>query len=703
MSGSLISRGKTVEDAIDQGLKILKSSIENVEVEILDNGNKGILLLGARDAKVRLTTINYGEKFNQSSISTSNELKEEVGNNINKTSATNLEDLVEELDHKGWLTNSEVNHRDVIAYESEKSDQIIGVHNGAFFIQSDLDIYPMIEPMAKGVTVYKNGEQINDTTFVSSKDEITFNLDQYEESMDWDLEVSHDAVKVICTIKPSIMHKFKLLNQYDERVLDIKTEEEISHTNFLEPEDILNRLKELRVSNGLDHAEIVKASLTLDESEFVVAEGKRPVEGENGYLDFKIDIYGKEGKPKMNDDGSVDFRETKFIPSVNKGDIIANIHPPIPGIPGKNVYGDVILPSKAHEAVVKAGKGIEVVSNQVIALESGKPQIQTRGLLYQIQVLPTLVHRTDVSIETGNIHFTGDVEIWGNVKEEMTVKAVGDVTVSGAVDHAEVTAGNSVYIKKNTINSHLSAGEGNIVISNLSQTLENLSNQLKGLLMAVRQLLKAKAFKSSDFATQGIYSLLNILLDKKFQEVPSMINTYRQKVNEYQSILDQEWLDLAEQLKTIVRPIPNRLITTPEELETIIEGVDKLYQISYNPPEPNSEIVIANVMNSNIYCSGDVSIIGDGSYHTDIHSGGKLIIDKIVRGGNIYAQLGMYVGEVGSKGGMKTYLSVPADQTISMDYVWEDTVIRIGNSKYRFNQNDQFVTAKLVDEKIVLT
>ncbi|MET3683603.1 uncharacterized protein (DUF342 family) [Alkalibacillus flavidus] len=700
MNRSLISRGKTVDEAIDQGLSILRKTVDDVEVEILDNGKKGVLFFGHRDAIVKLTVLHM-ESSNEISADHSEDTS--FTYNSNDDDLSSLEELVDQLDEQDWMSKSNREQTTPTKSQPESDDDLLGVKNGTFYIKDHLEFYPMIDANAEGVTVYKNGKQIKDTTIVSSSDEITFELEKYETSMDWSIDVTPDAIQAICKVKPSVITEYQLLDQADNRFLEIKTEKVDSRANFLEPEDIVNRLHELKISHGLDHAEIVKASESLEEAEFVVAKGKAPEPGESGYLDFKIDIHGQEGKPKLNEDGTVDFRETKSIPSVSQGDIIAKIHPPIPGISGKNVYGDVTPPPNAHEAVVKAGKGIDIVGNQVVALDSGKPQVQTRGLLYQIQVLPTLVHRTDVSIETGNIHFTCDVEIWGSVQEEMTVKAAGDATISGHVDHGKITAGNSIYVKKNTINSHLSAGEGNLVISELSYTIEELSIELKQMLMAVRQLLKAKAFKSSDLDSQGIYSLLNILLDKKFKDIPMKIKTYRGKVHEHREILDEEWLDLAEQLKTLVRPVPNRLITSPEEIETIIEDVDRLYQISCNPPEPNSEIVIANVMNSTVYCSGDISIIGDGSYHTDIHAGGKLEIGGIVRGGDIYAQLGIYVGEIGSKGGMKTYLTVPADQTIKMDYVWEDTVIQIGHVKYRFTDNRQFVKAKLEEDEIVFT
>jgi spoIIIJ-associated protein len=52
---SIESAGPTVDQAIEQGLAQLGLSRDDVEVEVLDEGSRGLLGLGARDALVRLT------------------------------------------------------------------------------------------------------------------------------------------------------------------------------------------------------------------------------------------------------------------------------------------------------------------------------------------------------------------------------------------------------------------------------------------------------------------------------------------------------------------------------------------------------------------------------------------------------------------------------------------------------------------------
>ncbi|MCI5970597.1 MAG: protein jag [Oscillospiraceae bacterium] len=47
--------GKTVEDATNAALGELNAKIEDVEVEVLEEGSKGFLGMGSKDAKVRIT------------------------------------------------------------------------------------------------------------------------------------------------------------------------------------------------------------------------------------------------------------------------------------------------------------------------------------------------------------------------------------------------------------------------------------------------------------------------------------------------------------------------------------------------------------------------------------------------------------------------------------------------------------------------
>lgn len=56
---SIESTGKTVEKALDKALKELGARVENVDIEILDGGSKGMMgIFGTRDARIRVSRKN---------------------------------------------------------------------------------------------------------------------------------------------------------------------------------------------------------------------------------------------------------------------------------------------------------------------------------------------------------------------------------------------------------------------------------------------------------------------------------------------------------------------------------------------------------------------------------------------------------------------------------------------------------------------
>lgn len=54
------AEGASIEEAVKNGLEELRTTIENVDIEIVDEAKSGFLSIGSRKAKVRLTFIGEG-------------------------------------------------------------------------------------------------------------------------------------------------------------------------------------------------------------------------------------------------------------------------------------------------------------------------------------------------------------------------------------------------------------------------------------------------------------------------------------------------------------------------------------------------------------------------------------------------------------------------------------------------------------------
>lgn len=156
----------------------------------------------------------------------------------------------------------------------------------------------------------------------------------------------------------------------------------------------------------------------------------KPKEGENGKIELLVDL-NKGAKVKEKEDGTVDFREKQEFPSVEKGQVIAIVHPPVPGIPGITVTNEPLPPKPTYPLTIQPGKGIALIEQgkKILATETGRPLIEQRGLIVRVSIFPKLVHSHDVNLLSGNIRFKGDLDVLGNVEEGMVVEADGNILI----------------------------------------------------------------------------------------------------------------------------------------------------------------------------------------------------------------------------------------------------------------------------------
>ncbi len=175
-----------------------------------------------------------------------------------------------------------------------------------------------------------------------------------------------------------------------------------------------------------------------------IAEGVAPIPGEDGYLKYYFDT-NKQLLPKLNEDGTVDYRELDAINSVKKGDKLVEIIPPEEGKDGVRVTGEKIQHLKGKEPRLKFGNNVKLSEDGsfLLAEESGLVEIKD-GRIRVSKVLE--ISNVDTSI--GNVYFDGNVIIKGHVLNGFQVKAHGSIEVRGVVEGGYINCTGDILVRQ---------------------------------------------------------------------------------------------------------------------------------------------------------------------------------------------------------------------------------------------------------------
>ncbi len=202
-------------------------------------------------------------------------------------------------------------------------------------------------------------------------------------------------------------------------------------------EQLLESLKAAGVIYGIDEQIIDILTRVRIVDYVVVARALPPVDGEDGFLKYHVDIES-QGRPTLLEDGRVDFKNLNNFINVIAGQVLVEKVPPTPGTPGTDVLGNPIPSKPGKDVSLPAGKNVNVADNLLMAAIDGQLHVAHN----RVNVLPIIIIEGDVDYSTGNIDFLGSVVVQGSVQPGFTIKAEGNVEVRGNVCGALVEAMN---------------------------------------------------------------------------------------------------------------------------------------------------------------------------------------------------------------------------------------------------------------------
>lgn len=205
---------------------------------------------------------------------------------------------------------------------------------------------------------------------------------------------------------------------------------------------IQDLLEEQGIKAGIDKSAIEQCVADKNYgNEYIVATGKEPTDGKDGYFEFFFDRNLESTKPKIREDGSVDYSLQRQL--VQSGQLLCNYHPAKGGAFGYTVFASVIAPVAVKDLPPYHTTGVEKKDNQYFATVNGEVHLNQDTLF----VDDKLIIYGDASNATGEVRFNGDIQIQGDVLSNVHVVADGSVEVFGVVEGARIEAGKDIIVK----------------------------------------------------------------------------------------------------------------------------------------------------------------------------------------------------------------------------------------------------------------
>ena len=216
--------------------------------------------------------------------------------------------------------------------------------------------------------------------------------------------------------------------------------------SLLTREDIISEMIKSGVKYGVAEANI-EGFLTNRqyEEQVIIAEATLQVEGSDAQITyfFNTDLTQK---PKVNEDGSVDFHHLDVISSVTAGSVLAELTPAVQGKPGIDVCGGLLRPTKVKQRILRVGKNIRLSEDGLKAYS----EVDGHATLEGDQIFVSNMYEVPANVDTstGDIDYEGNVLVHGNVMAGYSIKAKGDIVVEGVVEGAMLCAGGHIILKR---------------------------------------------------------------------------------------------------------------------------------------------------------------------------------------------------------------------------------------------------------------
>ncbi|WP_262688141.1 FapA family protein [Paenibacillus baimaensis] len=509
----------------------------------------------------------------------------------------------------------------------------IWVHNDHIHVQVDTakGSLPVIEARHP-ISLIIDGELVEGPYTVKGNERMEWKA---EDEPLFQILVSEDQMKVFLIVRHTQLIQPRLKNTEPASKVTLELDREAGELiRKLELAEVTQELSQLSISYNLDIGNIYQELQEPTFKPVLVAQGSYPVPGEDARMELFFTEVVERGFMEVG--GGIDYRNSLKIPSVRKGQVIAKKIKAVDGITGYNVHRQLVIPPKPQDVNVIAREHVEQQGDTFIAMKEGRPRVTGTHTLY-LDISTAYIVSGDVNLSTGNIVFSGDVMVYGDVTENMTIEALGTIYVVGCVYSAVLTATGSIIVKGNVVKSKLYAGYCGEKVVRIQEGSQALSVQLVQLMEAAKLLTDQVRQKGQNAAFGQVVKLL---VDNKFKEIPKLIHKLLVHVHSVPEQDHEAWQYLMDKLgmfsdvsKVYSQGSEALWLSLLYDLKQTVEKID-------NMKETNIKIDIGQCHLSTLQSQGDIMIRKEGVLQSDLRSTDNIIFyhnDAVCRGSRLEA------------------------------------------------------------------
>ncbi len=182
-----------------------------------------------------------------------------------------------------------------------------------------------------------------------------------------------------------------------------------------------------------------------------VAKAIPPQDGNDAYIDYKVETDHSKLRLKEADNGQVDFKQLNLIENVVEGQVLAVKVLPQQGKGGKTIMGRYLEAKNGKDMNIPLGQNVKIGDDGLSIVATCNGEVLLQG--DKLSVEPVREEK-GVNIKTGHITFMGTVIVRGNVEDGFNIKADGNVEVYGTVGNCRIEAGGDIVISQGVSGRH---------------------------------------------------------------------------------------------------------------------------------------------------------------------------------------------------------------------------------------------------------